>query len=617
MDRPDLAPSSGEDSPSLRNVPRPSEALAEEGRGVFIFDLRFPEGHTKSVIMKTTEISKLKSDLIQKAYAFAEKAHAGQKRKSGEPYFNHCLKTAEELARWKLDETTIAAGFLHDVIENTNHTAEDIEQEFGPDIKRLVEGVTKLGTVKYRGVENQVENLRKLILAMAEDIRVILIKLADRLHNMKTLNALPPTKQKRIALETMEIYAPLAYRLGMQKLSGELEDLSFPYVYPTEYRWLLSNIKGRYEKREAFLMKIRPVVLKALKENGIEPIVLDFRAKRYTSLYKKLLRYEMDVDKIHDLVAFRIIVKTIEDCYAALGVIHNLWPPVPGRIKDYIAMPKPNGYRSIHTTIICTEGKFVEFQIRTEQIHQEVENGIAAHWAYVEAKGTKNYSRRLATLATNKEIAWVEQLRAWQKQFTDPNEFIDSLKIDFLKDRIFAITPKGEVIDLPQGATPVDFAYHVHTDVGNECIGAKVNGKIVPLDYELHSSDIIEILTQKNKKPSSSWLEFVKTATARGHIREVLKRSGLRGSSASSKRKKQVELKITAAHQFGLMKKISSMLARSHVNVLGIDSTASRRQGHFYLIKIRCDTDDKSKVLKIILKLKALKEIKEIDYRFV
>ncbi len=567
--------------------------------------------------MKATTLLTSKSDLIQRAYSFAEKAHKGQKRKSGEPYFNHCLKTAEELARWKLDETTIAAGLLHDVIENTDYTVGDIEREFGSDVKHLVEGVTKLGTVKYRGVETQVENLRRLILAMAEDIRVILIKLADRLHNMRTLGALPPAKQKRIALETMEIYAPLAYRLGMQKISGELEDLSFPYVYPTEYRWLLANVKGRYEKREAYLMKIRPLVLKALKENGIEPVAIDFRAKRYTSLYKKLLRYEMDIDKIHDLVAFRIIVKTIEDCYAALGVIHNLWPPVPGRIKDYIAMPKPNGYRSIHTTIICTEGEFVEFQIRTDQIHQEVENGIAAHWAYVETKGTKNYSRRFATLATNKEIAWVEQLRAWQKQFTDPKEFIDSLKIDFLKDRIFAITPKGEVIDLPQGATPVDFAYHVHTDVGNECVGAKVNGKIVPLDYELHSSDIIEILTQKNKKPSPSWLEFVKTATAKGHIRDTLRKSGLHGRILSEKRKKQAELKITAAHQFGLMKKISSILSRSHVNVISVDSTASRRRGSFYLIKIRCDTDDKDKIWKIILKLKTLKEIKEIDYRFV
>src|SRR3972149_10992642 len=271
--------------------------------------------------MKTVTLLTSKSDLVQRAYAFAEKAHAGQKRKSGEPYFNHCLKTAEELARWKLDETTIAAGLLHDVIENTDYTAEDIEQKFGPEIKHLVEGVTKLGTVKYRGEKDQIENLRKLILAMAEDLRVIFIKLADRLHNMRTLKALPPAKQKRIALETAEIYAPLAYRLGMQKLSGELEDLAFPYVHPEEYKWLLENVKGRYEERETHLKQIRPIVEKALKNAGIEVAAMDFRAKRYTSLYKKLLRYEMDMDKIHDLVAFRIIVKTIEDCSAAPGVI--------------------------------------------------------------------------------------------------------------------------------------------------------------------------------------------------------------------------------------------------------------------------------------------------------
>ena len=566
--------------------------------------------------MKTAALE-TKSDLIRRAYGFSEMAHKGQKRKSGEPYFNHCLKTAEELADWKLDETTIAAGLLHDVVENTNYTSEDIEKEFGADVRHLVEGVTKLGTVKYRGEKDQTENLRRLILAMAEDLRVILIKLSDRLHNMRTLKALPPAKQKRIALETTEIYAPLAYRLGMQRLSGELEDLAFPYVHPEEYKWLLENVKGRYEEREAQLKRLRPTVERLLKEAGIKVVTTDFRAKRYSSLYKKLLRYEMDLDKIHDLVAFRIIVATIEDCYAALGAIHGLWTPIPGRIKDYIAMPKPNGYRSLHTTVICTEGKIVEFQIRTAEMHQEVENGIAAHWAYIEAKGTKKYARRLSTIAANKEIAWVEQLRAWQKQFTDSKEFIDSLKIDFLKDRIFAISPKGKVVDLPQGATPVDFAYHIHSDIGDQCIGAKVNGKIVPLDYELTSGDIVEILIQKNKKPSPSWMEFVKTATARGHIRESLKRSGLQSRFLSGKKTKQAELKITAAHQFGLMKKISSILARSHVNVLGIDSTASRRQGGFYSIKIRCDTDDKDKILKIILKLKELKDIKEIDYRFI
>ncbi len=567
--------------------------------------------------MKTAELLRTKSDLISRAYEFAETAHKGQERRSGGDYFNHCLAAAEELARWGMDETTIAACLLHDVVEDTDCTAEDVEREFGPDIRHLVDGITKLGRVKYRGVEGQTENLRKLILAMAEDLRVVFIKLADRLHNMKTLNALPPAKQERIALETMEIYAPLAYRLGMQRLSGELEDLAFPYVYPAKYRWLLENIKGVYEEREEHLKRLQPIVEKALQEAGIEVVAIDFRAKRYTSLYKKLLRYEMDLDKIHDLIAFRIIVRTIEDCYAVLGVIHSLWPPLPGRVKDYIAMPKPNGYRSLHTTIICSDQKIIEFQIRTEQMHLEVENGIAAHWAYLEKKGAKSYAKRLATQAANKEIAWVEQLRAWQKQFTDPKDFVDSFKIDFLKDRIFAITPKGEVVDLPQGATPVDFAYHIHSDVGNQCIGAKVNRKIVALNYKLVSGDIVEILIQKNKKPSPSWLEFVKTATARGHIREALRKSGLHGRLLSKTKKRQVEFKITAAHQFGLMKKISSILSRAHVSVLSIDSTASRQRGHFYLIKIKCDCDDKDKVLKIILKLKTLKEIKEIDYRFV
>ncbi|MBI2506602.1 MAG: RelA/SpoT family protein [Candidatus Colwellbacteria bacterium] len=557
-----------------------------------------------------------KSDLIRRAYEFAEAAHKGQKRKSGEDYFKHCLAAAEELSRWGMDESTIAACLLHDVVENTDCTVDDIEKEFGSDIRRLVEGVTKIGMVKYRGVEGQVENLRKLILAMAEDLRVILIKLADRLHNMRTLGALAPAKQRRIALETMEIYAPLAYRLGMQRLSGELEDLSFPYVYPEEYQWLIENIKGRYEERETYLKKIRPIVEKALKEANITIVTIDFRAKRYSSLYKKLLRYEMDLDKIHDLVAFRIIVSTIEDCYAALGIIHSLWPPMPGRIKDYIAMPKPNGYRSLHTTVFCVDRQPVEFQIRTQEMHQEVENGIAAHWAYEEAKGSKNYVRRLSSRAATKEVAWVEQLRAWQRQFTDPKEFIDSLKIDFLKDRIFAITPKGEVIDLPQGATPVDFAYHIHSDVGNQCIGAKVNGKIVPLDYELRSSDIVEIITQKNKKPSHSWLTFVRTSTARGHIKDALRKSSFRSRIFKETVRKRTELKITASDRLGLIKDIAAVIARANVNIISVDSGPKKRGG-FHLIKLVCDTDDKDKVWKLILKLKTLKEIKEIDYRFV
>ena len=491
------------------------------------------------------------STLISSAYEFAKEAHKGQKRLTGEPYFNHALATANQLAEWGLDETTIAAGILHDVVEDTDATAEDITHEFGKEIAFLVDGITKLGQVKYRGDKTQVENLRKLILSMAEDIRVIIIKLADRLHNMKTLEPLPADKRERIALETMEIYAPLAYRLGMQKLSGELQDLAFPYVYPEEYRWIVDNIKERYEEREAYLKKLKPLVEKSLAENNIHLVAIDFRAKRYASLYRKLLKNEMDIDTIHDLVAFRIIVSDIEDCYGTLGVIHNLWMPLPGKIKDYIATPKPNGYRSLHTSVIGPKQRIVEFQIRTKEMHEEAENGIAANWAYEEAKGTKKYLRRRSIRASTKEIAWVEQLRSWQKDFSDSEEFIDAFKIDFLHDRIFTLTPKGAVVDLPLGATPVDFAYHIHTEVGNKCVGAKINGKIVPLDHKLESNDMVEIITQKNKKASESWLDFVATSSAKGHIRNDPRKGG-RNSLLRTKRQ-NIELKILDKVKDGLL----------------------------------------------------------------
>ena len=554
------------------------------------------------------------SELIDRAYKFAERAHEGQKRRTGAPYFSHILATAEILAEWGMDEQTIAAGLLHDVVEDTDVTDNDLQKEFGKEISGLVNGVTKLGTVKYRGDKTQADNLRKLILAMAEDLRVILIKLADRLHNMNTLDPLPPEKQERIALETMEIYAPLAYRLGMQKLSGELQDLAFPYAYPDEYKWIVDNVKERYEAREAYLKKLKPIVEKALEDNGIEVLAMDFRAKRYASLYKKLLRSEMNLEKIHDLVAFRIIVKDIESCYGSLGVIHNLWPPLPGKIKDYIATPKPNGYRSLHTTVFGPDKKLVEFQIRTAEMHKEAENGIAASWAYEESKGTKAYRKRRAARANLKEAAWVEQLRSWQKGFADPEEFIDAFKIDFLMDSIFVLTPKGAVVDLPAGATPVDFAYHIHSDIGNQCVGAKVNGKIVPLDHVLESSDVVEIITQKNKKPSQSWLDFVVTSSAKAHIRNALKNTS-KGKLLDTKTQK-IELKIVVENRTGILNDVSSIISRSHVNIITLIS-GPRDRDSYHVIKALCDTDNKDKILKIILKLKTLKEVKEIDYRFV
>lgn len=559
------------------------------------------------------------ASLVGRAYAASKRAHAGQKRQSGESYFLHPLAAAQHVADWNLDEQSIAAALLHDVVEDTTLSQGEVRKEFGEEVAFLVDGVTKLGKIKYRGVEAQVENLRKMLLALSQDIRVIIVKLGDRLHNMTTLAALPPQKQKRIALETMDIYAPLAYRLGMQRLSGELEDLAFPYIYPQEYKWLVENITERYEERERYLERVKPIVIEELKKAGIAPLMMDSRAKRYASLYKKLLRYEMDIEKIHDLVALRIVVGTVEECYAALGIIHKLWPPLPGRIKDYIALPKPNGYRSLHTTVFCLDQKITEIQIRTKEMHEESENGIAAHWAYEQSKGGKGYARRQAVTTEKKELAWVQQLRNWQKEFTNPEEFLSSLKIDFFKDRIFAITPKGEVIDLPAGATPIDFAYQIHSAIGDACSGARVNGKIVPLNYELRSSDVVEIMTQKNKLPSESWLEFVTTASAKHHIKTRLRNSSRASGSLAkvSRAPTHVEFRITVEDRIGLLKDISAVLSRSHLNIVSLNTQNPEVRGKFPVLRIKCDTADKEKVAKLVLKLKTIREVREISYRLL
>ncbi len=465
------------------------------------------------------------SEIILKAYQFALDAHQGQKRKSGEDYIYHCLDTAATIAKLKLDEETIAAALLHDVLDDTKITSNKLKKEFGENILQLVKGVCKVGKIKYRGKERMVENLRKLFLAMAKDIRVILIKFADRLHNMKTLDVLPKEKQRRIALETLDIYAPLAYRLGIGELKGQLEDFAFAYVHPKEYQEITKQIKDRYSRRKKYLQKTIPLVKKTLAKKNIRVIEIHARTKRAYSLYKKLLRYNMDWHKIYDLVALRIIVPDIENCYAALGIIHKKWKPLIGRIKDYIAIPKPNGYQSLHTTVFCQGGKIIEFQIRTPEMHQESEYGIAAHWHYSEGRGFRNYIKRKilkqpAKKDFEKELLWVQQLREWQKEtFTSPQEFIDSLKIDFLKDRIFVFTPKGDVIDLPEGATPIDFAYQIHSDIGDQCIGAKIDGKLSSISEPLQNGQMIEIMTQKNKKPNMDWLKFVKTNQAKNRIK--------------------------------------------------------------------------------------------------
>jgi GTP pyrophosphokinase len=553
--------------------------------------------------------------LIGRAYAFAEKAHKGQKRKSGEPYFNHLLATAETLASWHLDEGTIAAGLLHDSVEDTQVTREELRSEFGDEIDFLVDGVTKLSHLKYRGAQAKVENLRKLIFALSEDLRVIFIKLADRLHNMSTLDAVPKEKQRRIALETNDIYAPIAYRLGMQNLSGELQELSFPYLYPQESKWLLDTVKDRYREREEYLLRIKPMLDDALTAHRVKPYTIDFRAKRYSSLYYKLLYHNMDIERIYDLIAMRIVVDTVPDCYAALGAVHKTWPPLPGRIKDYIAMPKPNGYRSLHTTVIGPDQKIVEIQIRTKAMHEENENGIAAHWLYEQYKKSGiNIAKPTSRMA--EEVRWVQQLRTWQEKYTgdgeNHDEFLESMKVDFFKDRIFGITPKGDVIDLPLGSTPIDFAYHIHSQVGNTCVAAKVNGTFAPLDHQLRSGDLVEILVQKNKKPSEDWLAFVKTTVAHDHIRAALraKDQRLRAKREPSK----VEFKLTIQNRLGLIRDISGLIARTHFHITSVN-TMKQSTPKFTLIRIECELREKDKMEHLLRKLKGLKEVREVSYR--
>lgn len=561
-------------------------------------------------------------DFLRKAFVTAQKEHASQKRNSGEPYFNHVFQTALTLAEWDMDTTTIAAGLLHDTVEDTPYKLDTLTKDFGEEVAFLVNGVTKLGHLKYRTsvktererVRHMAENLRKMILAISEDLRVVFIKLADRLHNMQTLSAVPPQKQKRIALETLEIYAPLAYRLGMQSLSGDLEDLTFFYLNPEEYAWMTKNVQEKYGERVAYLERVEPILRAALAKAHITPLKINYRAKRISSLYKKLLRSDMNLDQIYDLVALRVIVSTVEECYAALGAVHQLWPPLPGLIKDYIALPKPNGYKSLHTTVFCEDKKITEIQIRTLQMHDEAEHGIAAHWAYSQAKTTKKFLAGDKNFsAQQSELNWVSQLRNWQKDFTDPEEFVSSLKIDFFKNRVFAITPQGDVIDLPAGSTPIDFAYQIHTEVGDRCVGAKINDKIVPLDYQIQSGDLVDILVQKNKKPSESWLKFAKTASAKQRIRKMLKQEG----SSMLRKGPQLELKITVDDRVGMLKDISSVISRARINIINLTHIHPSQRGSLPIIKILCDIDNREKAEKLVLKIKNVKGVREIHYQIV
>jgi GTP diphosphokinase / guanosine-3',5'-bis(diphosphate) 3'-diphosphatase len=466
-------------------------------------------------LMKKMEANRPNDDLeiVRKAYEYSQKYHAGQTRASGQPYLVHPLEVACVLAEMKMDPIGIAAGLLHDSVEDTSITIVDIRKEFGDQVAHIVEGVTKISKIDFATrEEQQAENLRKMMLAMVDDIRVVLIKLADRLHNMRTLEHLPPERQQKIARETLDIYAPIAHRLGMGKIRGELEDLGFRYLDPISYHQVHDAVEARRKEGEEFLERVEFVLRDKLKEAGITAKV-ESRIKRLFSIHKKLQRQRITVEQVYDLCAMRVITRSVQDCYAVLGIIHNLWRPVPGRIKDFIAMPRPNFYQSLHTSVIAETGTPFEVQIRTEEMHKMAEEGIAAHWKYKDGSVSAKDEQRLA---------WLRQVVDWQRDVSDPNEFLSTLKIDLYPEEVYTFTPKGKVVVLPRDSTPIDFAYTVHTEVGHSCVGAKVNGRMVPLRHKLHSGDIVEILTQSGHKPSRDWLAVVKSSRARNKIKHWL-----------------------------------------------------------------------------------------------
>jgi GTP pyrophosphokinase len=453
--------------------------------------------------------------LIRKAWEFCARHHEGQMRASGEPYIIHPLEVAEVLAEMKMDSTAVAAGLLHDSVEDTPATNEEIEAEFGEQVAHIVEGVTNIDKIEFANREDrQAENVRKMLLAMVSDVRVVLIKLADRLHNMRTLEHLRPERQEAIARETLDIYAPLAHRLGMGKVRGELEDLAFRYTDPVSYEQVSAAVEARRAEGEQFLHSVEDTLTEQLRENGIEARV-EWRIKRIYSIFQKQQRSKVSFDQVYDLLAIRVITQDVAACYAVFGLIHTLWRPVPGRIKDFIAMPRANRYQSLHTTVIGSSGHQFEVQIRTEEMHRIAEEGIAAHWKYKAGGG-------VVTARDEERLNWIRQLVDWQKEMTDPNEFLSSLKMDLYPDEVYTFTPKGKVVVVPADGTPVDFAYTIHTEVGHTCVGAKINGRMAPLRTKLRTGDIVEIVTQKDHKPSRDWLSFVKSPRARNKIKHWL-----------------------------------------------------------------------------------------------
>jgi GTP diphosphokinase / guanosine-3',5'-bis(diphosphate) 3'-diphosphatase len=502
-------------------------------------------------------------DLIHKAYVISAKVHMGQVRLSGESYLVHPLEVAGILTHMKLDAASVATGLLHDTIEDTLTTLKDIQDNFGEEVARLVDGLTKISRITVRSPEEgQAENFRKMVLAMVKDIRVILIKLADRLHNMRTLQYQSPEKQAEIAQETLDIYAPIANRLGIDWIKSELQDLAFRYLHPDIYEDIQRKIARREKERSSYVDEVKRTLLKRLYENHIQGEVMG-RLKQIYSIYMKMRDQNIDFDQVYDITAFRVVVNSIKDCYDVLGVIHSIWKPIPGKFKDYIGLPKENMYQSLHTSVIGPHGERIEIQIRTHEMHRIAEDGIAAHWKYKEGKEIEE--------ADDKRFTWLRQLLEWQHDLKDDAEFIESVKVDLFPNEVYIFTPKGSVKQFPLGATPVDFAYSIHSDVGNHCMGAKVNGKIVPLKYELKSGDTIEILTSPNQKPSKDWLKVVKTSRAKTKIRQWFKTEEREKSIALGKEILEKELRKYDLQQAKLTKSGELAKVAAEFSFQGVD----------------------------------------------
>lgn len=507
--------------------------------------------------------------LIQKAYVFSAAAHAGQVRLSGEPYLSHPLDVAYELAGMRLDGATIAAGLLHDTVEDTKAEVEEIDAQFGEDVADIVDGVTKISQMQMSfdsKEEAQAENLRKMIMAMSEDIRVLLVKLCDRLHNMRTLDFQKPPKRKLISQETMDIYAPLANRLGLHLLKTELEDLAFKHIRPDVSDQVTKGLDHYAENGRDYIERVVQLIIRKLKDNGIKADVSG-RVKHVYSTWRKMEQQGLTLDEVHDLIAFRVVVATIKDCYAVLGLVHADWKPVPGRFKDYISMPKANMYQSLHTTVVGPEGERIEIQIRTEEMHKLAELGVAAHWSYKEKGSVKTASRDM------ERYSWLRQIMDWQKDEADPKEFMKSLRFDLFKDEVYVFTPKGQVRELPDGATPVDFAYLIHSEVGDHCAGAKINGRLVPLSRKLRNGDTVEIITDKNRRPSRDWLKFTKTAKARTRVKHFIRteeraRAIALGHEMLEKEGRRMGVNVAKVHKDGLLGPVAEFFSFKDVEEL-------------------------------------------------